>query len=263
MPHGRATLPVAPGTDAADPHRSSRLHPDRSHVASRRLSPRRVRPRRPRRRADPALRHDGGSGRPRPDARPDLREPDGVRGALRQARGYRARSEAGAAARHLLGAVARREGADHAPAPGCPVPRRREARRRGGQVLDRAPHEDAGLAAPLGDRTDRLGGRRRRPDLPDQPEAAVRAAAGAVHRPGRHDGLAQGRRTARRQVRHRAGLRRTVQVRGAGAAGPDRGRALPRLLEQGRDPHPAGRVPADPRCHRAAHQPARRAARPA
>ncbi len=49
-----------------------------------------------------------------------------------------------------------------------------------------------------------------------------RAFAGAVHRPGRHDRLAQGRRAAGRQVRHRAGLRRAVPVRRAGAAGPHR-----------------------------------------
>jgi hypothetical protein len=63
---------------------------------------------------------------------------------------------------------------------------------------------------------------------------------------------------AGRQVRHQAGLRRPVQVRRARAAGPHRGRALRRLLGQGRrsiDASCTSRSPtrpcASPTCSRA------------
>src|SRR5882672_1038316 len=45
--------------------------------------------------------------------------------------------------------------------------------------------------------------------------------------------LGQGRRGGGRQVRPEAGLRRPVQVRRAGPAGPHRRREVRRLLEQG------------------------------
>ena len=78
----------------------------------------------------------------------------------------------------------------------------------------------------------------------------------AAHRPRRHDGLAEGREGGGRQVRPQARLRRPLQVRRARAAGPHRGRALRRLLEQGRGPHRPHHLPADRRLDGAARQPA-------
>ena len=114
------------------------------------------------------------------------------------------------------------------------LPRRREVRRRRGQVQPRAPQEHAGLQPA---RRALAGGERRRggpADRAHQPKRAVRAAAGAAHRPRRHDGLAQGRRRGGRQVRRPSGVLRAVQVRRARGAGPHRARAFPGLLEQGR-----------------------------
>ena len=95
----------------------------------------------------------------------------------------------------------------------------------------------------------RRGGRSR--DHQAQPQGALLAAAGAAHRPRRHDGVAQGGRGHGRQVRPEAGVRRSLQVRRAGAAGPHRRREVRRLLEQGSGVRRQGDLPADqstPRC---------------
>ena len=93
-------------------------------------------------------------------------------------------------------------------------------------------------------------------------QGAVLAAARPAHRPRRHDGLAQGRRSGGRQVRPEAGLRRSLQVRRAGPAGPHRGREVRRLLEQGPGLHRQDHLPADRRRHGAPGQPALRRPRP-
>ena len=85
-----------------------------------------------------------------------------------------------------------------------------------------------------------------------QPVRAVRAAARAARRPRRDDGLAEGRAGGRRQVRRQAGVLGTVPLRRARRAGPHRRRALPELLEQGRDPLRPDRLPADRRQRRCA-----------
>jgi ABC-type transport system substrate-binding protein len=67
--------------------------------------------------------------------------------------------------------------------------------------------------------------------------------------------LAQGGAHAWRQVRHRAGLRRPLQVRRAGRPGPHRGRALPRLLGQIPRQYRPHHLSADPGLDRASGQP--------
>ena len=59
-----------------------------------------------------------------------------------------------------------------------------------------------------------------------------------------------------------AGLRRSLQIRRARAAGPHRVREIRRLLEQGQRLHRPHRLPADRRRHGAARQPEIRRARP-
>ena len=82
----------------------------------------------------------------------------------------------------------------------------------------------------------------RSPDHQAGAEDALLAADRAAHRPLRHDGVAEGREGGRRQVRPASGLRRSLQVRRARAAGPHRVREIRRLLEQGQHPHRPRRV---------------------
>ena len=84
-------------------------------------------------------------------------------------------------------------------------------------------------------------------DAVDRAAAAqepVLAADRPAHRPRRHDPEPEGRQGGGRQVRLEAGLRRALQVRRARAAGPHRGREVPRLLERGQRPHRPRRLPA-------------------
>ncbi len=103
---------------------------------------------------------------------------------------------------------------------------------------------------------------RRSPHHQAGAEDAVLAADRAAHRPRRHDGVAEGREGRGRQVRPASGLRRSLQIRRARAAGPHRVREIRRLLEQGQRLHRQDRVPADRRRHRAARQSEIRRARP-
>ena len=91
--------------------------------------------------ADPAHRPGRRPRRARSDAGAHLRRPRRLRRAVRQA--VRHRREAGhrAAARDRLRMVGRQQGADPEAAPRRHLPRRREVRRRGGQVQHRAPQE--------------------------------------------------------------------------------------------------------------------------
>ena len=166
-----------------------------------------------------------------------------------------------------LGAVARdlggRQDRHHQAAPGREIPRRRAVRRGGGEILVRAPHDHAGLVPQAGPRPGRQGGGGRSADRAPRAEGAVLAADRAAHRPRRHDGEPEGRQGSGRQVRPQAGLRRPLQIRRAGAAGPHRGREVRRLLEQGQCPHRPHHLPADRRRHGAARQPEVRRARPA
>ena len=67
-------------------------------------------------------------------------------------------------------------------------------------------------------------------------EGALLAAGRAAHRSRRDDGVAQGGKGGRRQVRAAPGLRRSLQVRRTRAAGPHGVREIRRLLEQGQYP---------------------------
>ena len=101
-----------------------------------------------------------------------------------------------------------------------------------------------------------IGQRRRSADHQAQSQAAVLAPAGPADRSRRHDGLAQGHGSGGRQVRAASGLRRALQIRRAGPAGPHRRREVCRLLEQGPGLHRQDHLPADRRRHRAAREPA-------
>ena len=105
---------------------------------------------------------------------------------------------------------------------GRDLPRRREVRRRGGQVQHRAPQDDGRLEPPRRARAGDQRRRRRPDDGAAQPLGAVLAAAGAARRPRRHDGLAEGGAGRGRQVRRQAGVLGPVQVRRARRAGPHR-----------------------------------------
>ena len=127
----------------------------------------------------------------------------------------------------------RRQGDDDQAAARRQVSGRRTARRGSREILDRAPYDDAGLVPQIRivERGSCRGGRS--PDHQAGPEDTIFAADRAAHRSRRHDGLAQGGEGGRRQIRAASGLRRPVQIRRAGAAGPHRVREIRRLLEQG------------------------------
>ena len=100
--------------------------------------------------------------------------------------------------------------------------------RRGDEALARPAPRDEGLQPPQRAGVGHRGRGRRPAHRPPAAQGAVLAAHRAAGRPGRHADLAGGRQEARRQVRHRAGVRGPVAVRRARAARPDRGRALVR-----------------------------------
>ena len=158
--------------------------------------------------------------------------------------------------------LGRRQGGHHQAAARRQIPRRRAVRRRGREVLARAPPDDAGLVPQAGTGQRRPCRRGRSPDHQAGAEDAVLAADRAAHRPRRHDGLAQGGQGGGRQVRPASGLRRALQIRRARAAGPHRVRKIRRLLEQGQHPHRPRGVSADRRRHGAARQSEIRRARP-
>ncbi len=106
-----------------------------------------------------------------------------------------------------------------------------------------------------------LGRDDRRSDRQAQPLGALRAASRAAHRSRRHDRVAEGGGGARRQVRHQAGLRRSLQIRRARGAGPHRAREIRRLLGQGQRQDRQGGLPADPGLDGAPRQSALRPAR--
>ncbi len=89
------------------------------------------------------------------------------------------------------------------------------------KVLARPPHELPGIVPQAGAGDGRSCRRRRSPHHQAGAEAALLAADRATDRPRRHDGLAQGSQGSWRQIRSQAGLRRPLQIRRAGAAGPD------------------------------------------
>ena len=152
--------------------------------------------------------------------------------------------------------LGRRQDGDHQAAPGREVPRRRDVRRRRGEVQPRAPPHHEGLVPQARARLGRHHRGRRSGDHQAEPQGALLAAARPAHRPRRHDGLAQGRRGRGRQVRPEAGLRRPLQVRRARPAGPHRGREVRRLLEQGPGVHRQDHLPAHRRLDGAPRQPA-------
>ena len=147
-------------------------------------------------------------------------------------------------------------------AAGRQIPRRRAARRRGREILARPPPDDADLVPQAGTGAARPCRRGRSPHHQAGAEDAVLAADRPAHRPRRHDGVAEGRQGSRRQVRPEAGLRRSLQIRRARAAGPHRVREIRRLLEQGQRQDRPHRLSADRRRHRAARQSEIRRARP-
>src|SRR5262249_50756553 len=79
------------------------------------------------------------------------------------------------------------------------------------------------------DRRDQERGRDQRSHHPPQPLRAAHSPPRRPHRSRGHDDLAQGGQGAGRPLRHQAGVRGALQVRGAGGPRQDRGRARPRL----------------------------------
>ena len=111
------------------------------------------------------------------------------------------KAEHRAAARAQPRDLGRRQDGHHQAAPRREVPRRRAVQRRRRQVQPRPPPQHEGLVPQARDRAvdTRRGGRSA--DHQAQPQGAVLAAARPAHRPCRHDGVAQGGRGGRRQVR--------------------------------------------------------------
>ena len=158
--------------------------------------------------------------------------------------------------------VGRQQGADDQAAPGRHVPRRREARRRRGQVQPRAPQDDGGLEPPRRAGAGRERRRRRRIDRAPQSVGAVLAAARAARRPRRDDGVAEGGAGRGRQVRREA---RCAPGRSGSSSASRRtascSSAIPNYWNKGDDPFRSRRLPADRRLHRAPREPALRPAR--
>ena len=130
--------------------------------------------------------------------------------------------------------LGRRQGSHHQAPARRQVPGRRAVRRGGREILARAAPDLAGLVPQAGacaavDHVDVVDPLTIKLVL----KSAVLAADRAAHRPRRHDGVAEGGEGGRRQVRPASGLRRSLQVRRARAAGPHRVREIRRLLEQG------------------------------
>ena len=174
-----------------------------------------------------------GSGYSRSDAGAHLCRPHRVRRLLRQAVRHRREDQHRAAARAVARDLGRRQGSHHQAAAGREIPRRRAARRRGREILARPPPDDADLVPQAGTGAARPCRGGRSPHHQAGAEDAVLAADRPAHRPRRHDGFAEGGEGRRRQVRPEAGVRRSLQIRRARAAGPHRVREVRRLLEQG------------------------------
>ena len=151
-----------------------------------------------------------------------LRRPHRLHGAVRQAGRRRAGSADRSAARDRMEVVRRRQGTEHEAARRRQVPRwrrpstprpstptsTRNAPCRSRAARARSPRSTRSRSATL--------------EVKFKLKQRRRDAAGAALRPRRHDRLAQGRQGARRQFRQQAGLRRPVQIRRAGTAGPHR-----------------------------------------
>ena len=210
----------------------------------------------------PAHRPCGGSGHPRSDPRPHLCRPHRLRLVLRQAVRHRREAELRAAAGAVLHHGRRRQGGGDQAASEREVQRRRDVRCRGCKILARSARHVPDLVPQARARSTRPGRGGRSADHQARAQGALLAADLAAHRPRRHDGLAEGGQGSRRQVRTEAGLRRSLQVRRARAAGPHRVREIGRLLEQGQRLDRQDRLPADRRRHRAPRQPEVRRPRP-
>ena len=137
---------------------------------------------------------------------------------------------------------------------GVTFPRRREVRRRGGEVQHRAPQDHGRLQSPRRARARRERRRRGRIHRATEPVGAFLAAPGGARRSRGDDGLAEGGAGRGRQVRRQARVLGAVPLRRARRAGQDRARALPELLEQGRDPSRPGHLSADRRLDGAPRQ---------
>ena len=215
--------------------------------------------RRPRPEEDAHHRAEPGPRHPRPDPVAHLRRPHRLRADLREAlRDRRGPAHPSPARRRPARGQRRRQDGRHQAAAERQVQRRHAARRRGRPLLARAPPDDEGLQpqerAGVGER----GRGRRCAHRPPAPQGAVLAADRPARRPGRHAGVAGRRHQARRQVRHRAGVRGALAVRRACPAGPHRRRALAALLRQGSREVRPDRVPHHPRRQRAGGQPPQR-----
>ena len=166
-----------------------------------------------------------------------------------------------AAARDRLRVVGRQQGADDQAAPRRHLPRRREVRRRGGQVQHRAPQDDAGLQPPrragAGRRASTWSTRRPCGSTSSAPFSPLLAAladrAGMMVSP-------KAAQADRRQVRRAS---RSARARSSSSSAWRRtascSSAIAELLEQGRDPLRQDHLPADRRRDRAPGQPASRA----
>ena len=186
---------------------------------------------RPRAEEDARRGVESGSRHPRPDAGPDLRRENRLLPDLREAlRDRREPPDLAAARRRHAHDQRRRPDRHHQAPPGREVQRRDPDDRRGREVLPRPAPRAEGLHA--GQRAGAGGsGRGGRPaGRALAPEGGVLPAARPTHRPGRHARVTGGGQEARRQVRHRPGLRGAVAVRRAGGPGPDRRGAIGPLL---------------------------------
>ena len=208
---------------------------------------------RPRPEEDARRRPQPGSGHPRSHAGQNLRRahhllPD-VREALRD---RRVPQDPPAARRRPAGDHRRRPHRHHQAARGREVQRRHPDGRRVGEALAGSPPHAAGLEPRerAGAGRGRRGGRAAHPSPAF--EGAVLAAAGPAHRSRRHAALAGRPQEARRQVRHRAGLRRPVAVHRARRPGSDRGREVAALFRARAGQVRQDRLPDHPGRQRAA-----------
>ena len=188
--------------------------------------------------ADLAHRACRGPRSARPDAGAHLCRPHRLRLALRQARRHQPRARHRArSSRPSWQWVDDNKGLVMKLRQGVKFQDGDAVRRRRGQVQHRAPPDAARLEPQGRDQRGEVGRGRRRPHGQAGAVAAVRAAAGAALTD--RAGMIVSPKAAKAEgddFAEPSGLRRPLQIRRAGRAGPHRARTLRRLLEQGRDP---------------------------
>ena len=132
------------------------------------------------------------------------------------------------------------------------LPRRRKTRCRRGEVCARSPPEPPRQLPPRRTRRRRSHRGGRSPHRAGGPEAAIIALAGPTDGSLGHGGLAESRRGRRQGLLAPSGLRRPIQIRRAGRAGPHHSRTFPPVLGRRADPFRPCHLPADDRQFRPA-----------